>query len=94
MVFESDPRYEGDAKGEVEETFVGDRKNDKGWREGEEDNQESVEVVIAWLEAMQNRDCDRGNCRNVSFLVDQEACASLTHCEPSHKLRPKRQTLL
>ena len=53
VVFESHPRSDGDAKDEVEETFVGDGEDDKGWGKGEKDDDEPVEVVIVGLHAVE-----------------------------------------
>ena len=44
-MFEADPYYEKNTECDVKETFVGDREEDKGGREGEEDDYEAVDVV-------------------------------------------------
>ena len=56
MVFEADPGDEGGAEGEVEEAFVGDCEDDEDGGEGEEDDDEAVEVVVVWLEAVEEGD--------------------------------------
>lgn len=62
VVFEADPGDEGGAKGEVEESLVGDREDDEGRGEGEEQYDEAVEVVIVWLQAM-----EEGNSEGCNF---------------------------
>ncbi len=51
-MFETNPRNERCTEGEVEESFVGDGEEDEDWRERQEDDHESVEIVIIWVEAM------------------------------------------
>lgn len=53
MVFKTDPGDEGSAKGEVEKSFVGEGENDEGWRKGEEDDDEAMEVVIVRVETVE-----------------------------------------
>jgi len=47
-VFEADPGEEGYAEGEVEEAFIGDGEEDERGREGEENYDEPVKVVVIW----------------------------------------------
>ena len=49
----SDPRHQRDGEDEVEETFVGDGEDDEGRSEAEEDDHESVEVVIVWFQTVE-----------------------------------------
>ena len=60
-VFEAYPCYEGDAVCEVEEAFVGDGEDDEEGREGEENDHQSVEVVVVWLETVEERHDQRGD---------------------------------
>lgn len=53
MVFEADPGDEGGAEGEVEESLVGDCKEDEGRGKGEEDDDEAVEIVVVRLKPME-----------------------------------------
>ena len=53
MVFEAHPGDKCRAESEVEEAFVGDGEDDEDRREGEEDDDQSVEVVVVWLEAVE-----------------------------------------
>ena len=41
-MFESDPGENGYAEDKIEKSLVGNREDDESWREGEEDNDESV----------------------------------------------------
>jgi hypothetical protein len=41
-VFQSDPGEHGYAEHKIEKRLVGDRENDESWREGEEDDDESM----------------------------------------------------
>lgn len=52
-MLETDPGDESDAKGDVEKAFVGDGEDDKDGRKGQEDDDQSVEIVIDGLEAVQ-----------------------------------------
>lgn len=72
MVFEFDPSHKSDTEGEVKEALVGDCEDDKGWRKGQKNDQETVEVVVSWLEAMQDWHCDGGNWWYVSPEVKTE----------------------
>ena len=68
MMFETDPGDEGGAEGKVEESFVGDGQDDEDGREGEEDDDEAVEIVIIWLKAVEKRYGERGNCTIVRVI--------------------------
>lgn len=62
MVFETHPGDKRGAEGEVEESFVGYGQDDEDGREGEEDDDEAVEVVVVWLEAVEEgygKRCDQ-----------------------------------
>lgn len=67
-MFETDPGDEGGAKGEVEESFVGDGQDDEDGGEGEEDDDEAVEIVVVWLEAVEEGYGERCNCTVVSLF--------------------------
>lgn len=56
VVFHADPGYEGEAEGEVEESLVGDCEDDERWCEGEEQDDQAVEVVVVRLEAVEEWD--------------------------------------
>ena len=45
VMFKANPGDEGGAEGEIKEAFVRDGKDDEGWSEGQEDDDETVEVV-------------------------------------------------
>lgn len=64
-MFETYPGDEGGAEGEVEESFVGNGQDDEDGREGEEDDDEAVEIVIIWLEAVEEGYAERCNCTAV-----------------------------
>ena len=53
MVLKSDPGDKRGAEGQVEESFVGDGENDKDWRKSEKHYDESVKIVILWLETVE-----------------------------------------
>lgn len=61
VVFEPDPSDEGGAEDEVEESFVGDGEDDEDWGEGQEDDDEAVEVVVVGLKAVEEGDSERCN---------------------------------
>ena len=52
MVFKTDPSNKGSAEGEVEESFVGKGEYDEGWRKGEEDDNETMEVMVVWVQTV------------------------------------------
>ena len=54
-VFEADPGEEGYGDGEVEEAFVGDCEDDEEWSEGQEDDGEAVEIMVARSEGVKER---------------------------------------
>lgn len=70
MVLETDPGDEGGAEGEVEEAFVGYCENDEDGREGKEHDDETVEVVIIRLEAVQEGNGEGRDFSSVSVLVN------------------------
>ena len=45
-VFEADPSHQGSAESEVEEAFIGYRKEDERGRESQEYDEKAVEVMI------------------------------------------------
>ena len=53
MMFETNPCNKSSAEGEVEKTFVGKGEDDKGWRKCEEDDDEAMEVVVVWVETVE-----------------------------------------
>lgn len=71
VVFETDPGDEGNAEGEVEEAFVGYGEDDEDGGEGKEHDDEAVEVVIVWLEAV-----EEGNGKGCDFLSISTCCLS------------------
>jgi hypothetical protein len=54
-VFEADPGDEACAEHEVEEALVRDGEDDEDWGEGEEYDDEAVEVVAVWSQAVEER---------------------------------------
>jgi hypothetical protein len=56
VVLHTDPGEKSQAKGKVEEAFVGDGEDYEHRREGQEDDEEAMEVMVARLEAMEERD--------------------------------------
>lgn len=68
MVFETYPGDEGGAESEVEESFVGDGQDDENGREGEEDDDEAVEIVVVGLETIEEGYGERCNCKVVRVL--------------------------
>ena len=69
-MFETDPGDEGGAEGEVEESFVGDGQDDEDGREGEEDDDEAVEIVVVWLETVEEGYGEGCNCTIVRVVSD------------------------
>lgn len=61
VVFETDPSDEGGAEDEIKESFVGYGEDDEDWGEGQEDDDEAVEVVIIGLKTMEEGDGKRCN---------------------------------
>lgn len=55
MVLQTHPAEKQKAEGKVEEALVGYGENDEGWSELQEDDYESVDVVIVWLKTMEHR---------------------------------------
>lgn len=51
-MLKTNPDEKGGAKSEVKETFVRDGENDEGWREGQEDDHETVKIVIVRCDAV------------------------------------------
>jgi hypothetical protein len=65
LVFEPHPTEQTHAEGEVEKPFVGDRKDDEGRCELEEDYYEAVDVVAVWEETVELRYEEGGEqCRS------------------------------
>lgn len=52
FVLETHPGEESDAEGEVEESLVGDRKDDEDRGESEEHDEQAVEVVVLGLQSV------------------------------------------
>lgn len=51
-MLQTDPGDESDAESEVKESLIGDGEDDEDRCEGEEDDHQSVEVVVVGLEAV------------------------------------------
>jgi len=88
VVFEADPGDDCGGEGEVEEAFVRDGEDDEDRGEGEEDDEETVEVVGVCAEAMEEGNGKGGDCRR---LMIEKALRLLkkgerTEDEPSNKL--------
>lgn len=49
MMFHSHPGDESHAECEVEKTFVRYSENDEGWRKGEEDYDQFMQIMVVWL---------------------------------------------
>ena len=61
-MFKPDPGYKGGAKGEVKETFIGNGEENEDRGESEEDDDETVEIVVVWLQGMQEGHCEGCDC--------------------------------
>lgn len=56
VVFHADPGRQCQAEAEVEEAFVGDCEDDEDGGEGEEHDDQPVEIVVVWLDAVEEGD--------------------------------------
>lgn len=85
MVFETHPGDKGGAEGEVEESFIGYGQDDEDGREGEEDDDEAVEVVVVWLEAVEEGYGKRCDCIVVRVIpaIEQEILDVLRIVHPT-----------
>ena len=72
VVLKADPGDDCGGEGEVEETFVGDGKDDEDGGEGKEDYEEAVEVVGVCLKAVKEGDGKGGNCGR---LISVQRCS-------------------
>lgn len=52
VVLESNPSHQHCTECKVEQSLIGYGKNNKDWGESKEDDDQSVEVVIIWMEAV------------------------------------------
>ena len=62
-MFKTNPGDEGYAEAEVEEAFVGDCEKHKDRSEGQEDHHKAMEVMVVWLQAMEERHKERKDYR-------------------------------
>ena len=69
MMFKPNPGDESDTKGQIEESFVRDGEYDEDRREGKEDNDESMKIVIIRMKAVEEWYTKRCDCENRSALV-------------------------
>ena len=88
VVFETHPGDEGGAEGEVEESFVGNGEDDEDGRKGQEDDDESVEIVVIWVETVEERNRQGGNCHDVSMYPASHSNTNVlrTQYDPSDHL--------
>lgn len=53
LVLEAHPAEQTEAKGKVEEAFIGNAEDDEGRRELQEHHDESMDVVAVWVQAVE-----------------------------------------
>lgn len=55
VMLEADPCYESRTENEIEQPFVGYGKDDEDRRKGQEQDDQAMEIMAVWLEAVEKR---------------------------------------
>lgn len=69
-VLKPHPGYEGAAESEVEQSFVGDGEDDEHGGQGKEDDHQTMQIVIVWLQSMGEWQYKGAHC----FHVNTTSC--------------------